>query len=272
VSSRSGIFIVLIAVLAMLGAAPAPAAGLQGARAADSALYVTFHANHTITMTLLDGTPVGTTSAPPSVIPAGDYTIHLDNSDEVAGPEFNLAGPGVKVVDDMFFGEAPSSTHGVTLQPNATYTWRDDEQPNVVFTFTTSAAAAGSSGGTSTGGTSSSSSSASGSSSSSSVVGSGIKPIPLRGTLIGTVGAAGRLTLEAKGRGVSTIKSGRYKISVDDTSARWGFTVREVRKPAVTVTGTSFVGKRTVTVDLKAGQWLFYPSSTGKKSYFVVSA
>jgi hypothetical protein len=45
--------------------------------------------------------------------------------------------------------------------------------------------------------------------------------------------------------------------------------VQEIRKTPVAVTGVPFVGKRSVTVTLKPGQWFFY-SPAGKKSYFVV--
>jgi hypothetical protein len=270
-SSRLGIVMSPVALLVAL--ITALTVDATSSRAADQALYVTFHANHTITVTLLDGTPVGTTSGPPTVIPAGDYTLHLDNSDEVAGPEFDISGPGVKVVDDLFFGEAPSATHRVTFQPSATYTWRDDARPSEVFVFTISAATPSGSSGSSSGTTTGSSSSGSSSSSKSSgVVGSGIKSVPFRGTLAGTVSTAGRLTLTRNGKGVSTIKSGRYKITIDDKTSRSGFTVQEIRKQPVAVTGVSFVGKRSVTVELKAGQWFFYSPSAGKKNYFVVSA
>ena len=45
--------------------------------------------------------------------------------------------------------------------------------------------------------------------------------------------------------------------------------MQQLRKPAKTLTGLSFVGKRTVTVDLKPGQWTFY-SPSGKKTDFTV--
>ncbi len=65
------------------------------------------------------------------------------------------------------------------------------------------------------------------------------------------------------------LKSGRYTFSVQDTTAKAGFTVQQIRKQPVTLTGVSFVGKQTKTVELKPGQWFFY-SPSGKKSYFIV--
>jgi hypothetical protein len=90
--------------------------------------------------------------------------------------------------------------------------------------------------------------------------------------LLGAVGPAGQLTLTLNGKGVSTLRSGRYRLTVDDRAGTHGFSVQEVRKPAVAVTGASFVGKHTVTVELKTGQWLFYATPAGKKNYFVVRA
>ena len=34
----------------------------------------------------------------------------------------------------------------------------------------------------------------------------------------------------------------------------------------------AFEGKRSKTVNLKAGQWFFYPSFVGKKDYFIVTS
>ena len=133
---------VLTAVAVLVGAL-ALVAAVPGARAANLQLVVTFNANHTISVTLPDGTPVGTTSGPPTVIPAGFYTLTLDDSAVVAGPQFDLQGPGVSLVDNMFYGETASATDTADLAPSSTYTWRDDENPSVVYTFMTSAVVAG---------------------------------------------------------------------------------------------------------------------------------
>ncbi len=106
--------------------------------------------------------------------------------------------------------------------------------------------------------------------SNSSLIGTGIKAVPFRGTLIGTVGAAGKLTLSLKGKRVSSLKPGRYKIAVDDKTPKGGFTIGRPNSKSVTVTGSSFVGKHTVTLQLKAGQWMFY-SSAAKKNHFTVA-
>jgi hypothetical protein len=234
----------------------APAAG------ADGDLYVTFLPSHAITFTQASGVPVGTTAGAPTVIPSGGYTIHFDDSVGVAGPAFDLRGPGVSVVEDLFFGEAPSATHFVTLQPNATYTWRDDEQPDVVYTFTTSTASVGgapqqtpASGGTTSG------------TPSQDVVGSGV--VPFRGALDAIVSTAGRLSLSRLGKTVASLRAGRYTFDVDDESKTSGFTVQQIRKAPVAVTGGRFVGSHAVTLTLRPGQWYFY-SPGGKRHFFFV--
>lgn len=251
--------------LGLPGGAFVSGAGAQQARLGDLSLTVTFQANHTITVTLPDGTPVGTTSGAPSVIPAGAYTLHLENPYEVSGPSFDIVGPGVNVVDDMFFGESPSSTHAVIFQPSSSYIWRDDETPNVVFAFNTSATISG----TATSETGSSTSIPSSSSTSKPVVGSAIKPTTFRGTLVATVTSTGRLALTKTGKSVTTLSAGRYTFDVQDESTKAGFIVQALRKQAVTLTGASFVGKHAVPVTLNAVQWLFF-SAGGKKNYFVV--
>jgi hypothetical protein len=163
-------------------------------------------------------------------------------------------------------GDNKTELFDVVLAPSSTYVFVDDRQPNLARVVVSTASSA-SAGGSSSGGTSGGSST--GTSSNSSIVGSDLKPAVFRGNLAGSVGVTGKLTLTAGGTKIARILSGRYKITVDDRTAKLGFTMQRIRKPAITLTGLSFVGKRTVTVDLKAGQWVFY-SPSGKKTYFTV--
>jgi hypothetical protein len=249
--------------------------GVNAASARTAALEfeVTFNANDSISVTLPDGTPVGTTSGAPTVIPAGFYTLNLNDSAVVSGPQFDLQGPGVNLVDNMFYGETASATDTADFAPSSTYTWRDDEHPSVVFTFTTSAVVAGGPSASGSAGPTAGGTPSSGSGPSQDVVGSEApKPDPLRGPLVGTVSATGKLTLTRDGKNVATLKSGRYTITVTDRSAKSGFLIEEIRKTATTISGASFVGKRSVSVDLKAGQWFFFPTFVGKKTYFIVTS
>jgi hypothetical protein len=142
--------------------------------------------------------------------------------------------------------------------------------------FQASGSAGGSSGGSSSGGSSSGGSSSGGSSSGGSSSGGassgGAKAgsggasggTAVLGTLAGTVSPSGKLTLLFKGKAVSKLKSGRYKITVTDKAPARSFVVQQSKKGPITVSGVSFIGSRTVTVSLAAGKWTFF-TSTGPK-------
>src|SRR5262249_10872434 len=156
--------------------------------------------DRTFALSLADGTPVGTSSAPGTVIPAGTYRVNMDDTAE-AVMQFHLAGPGVELVTNMTFGEDAAQTLVETFQPSSTYTFRDDFQPGLVRFFSTSSTSSSSSesgGGASTGSTPTKSQSGGSPVISHDIVGSRIKPF--RGTLAGAVSPAGKLTLTFKGK------------------------------------------------------------------------
>jgi hypothetical protein len=173
----------------------------------------------------------------------------------------------VALLTDLRYGELANETFVETFLPNSTYTYQDDNQPSLVRSVFSTSAGSGSSSGSSSPGGSSSGSTSSGkisgaAQSNTAVVGSAAKTATsglFRGSLAGTVTSAGKLTLTRNGKGVGTLKAGRYSITVDDKTAKAGFTVQEIRKPSVALTGVSFVGKHTGTVDLKTGQWISTP-------------
>ena len=254
-------FAALVAALLLL----APVA--QGRQAANLTLNVTFFANGSISVSLPDGTPVGTTSGPPTVIPAGVYTIVvLGPGGCTQLPLFDLSGPGERLEDDMIGGEVTSETHPATFQPNSTYTWRtDNDSASPVHTFVTSSQVLGTaqvqSNTTPTG--------PAPPPTAQDVVGSAV--VPFRGSLMGTVSAAGKLTLAFKGRSVEKLIAGRYTIRVVDRSSSSGFTVERAKHAPLKVTSADFVGKHTASVDLTAGTWLFAPNA-GKTAFSVVVA
>jgi hypothetical protein len=237
-----------------------------GAFADTPVMYVVFRADHTFFAYLADGTPVGTTGGAATVIPAGTYKLILDDTSET-DMDFDLAGPGVKLVTNMSHAEEGSAAFLETFQPSSTYTFRDDSHPGVVWAFQTSAAVLPSSPTTTT--TCSTCSKPGSSTGQTDVVGSQV--VPHRGSLSGSVTAAGRLALEFKGQPVATLRSGGYAVTVVDRSAHRGFTLQGLKRPPVTLTRRAFVGTRTVTLDLTAGQWTFF-SPGGNKRYFIVTA
>jgi plastocyanin len=81
--------------------------------------------------------------------------------------------------------------------------------------------------------------------------------------LIGTVGPGFTITLKKGAAKVKTLKAGKYTFVITDKASIHDFTIeREKGGPKIekTLTGTSFQGKKTVTVTLKKGSWKFYCS------------
>jgi hypothetical protein len=229
-------------------------------------LYVVFRADRTFFAYLGNGTPVGSTSGAPSVITAGTYKLILDDTSET-DMDFDLSGPGVKLVTNMSHAEESSAAYLETFQPSSTYTFRDDSHPSVVWTFTTSSETLPASGTTTT--TCSSCTKPGKTTGPTDVVGSQVAAN--RGALAATVSPVGKLALEYKGKAAGALKAGIYTVTVVDRSPKRGFTLQRARRPAVTLTKAPFVGRRTVKLALAAGQWTFF-SPGGKKHYFIVVA
>jgi hypothetical protein len=179
--------------------------------------------------------------------------------------QFKLTGPGVNAFDNLGDGDNAFDLITETFQPSSTYVAQDLNQPSVArVAFTT--AASGSAGGT-TGSTSSSTSTKG--STQPSLVGSAA--IPFRGSLDAIVFENGRLALSRNGKAVSFLKSGRWTFSVDDESARAGFSVQVLHGKATKVTGAAYTGSHDVTLQLKPGRWFFFTPGGRKSVFFVTS-
>jgi hypothetical protein len=238
----------------------------ESSSAASLSLTISFFANGTISVTLPDGTPLGATSGAPTLIPAGFYTLLFSGPGGcTALPYFHLTGPGTNIVTNMAEGASQKTTNTANLQPSSTYVWSDDAFPGVVHTFVTSAVIEGTppSSETSTTG-----SAAKGKGVSyQDIVGSDI--VPFRGTLTAAVSAAGRLSVAYKGKSVAGLKAGKYTIEVTDGSSTNGFILQKLKHAAVSVTGNAFMGKRSVSVHLTPGKWLF-GAGPGKTTYVIL--
>ena len=233
---------------------------------ANPSISVRFSLTGTITATLPDGSPLGAASGPPPVIPAGYYTVNLIGPGGCANiPYFELNGPGESIVNNLTEGELDNDVVNAYFQPNSTYTWRNRDVPGSVFTFATSSQVvgtppphAGPGGLTGSGHTTVSSTD---------FVGSAI--LPLRGTLKIAVNAAGKLSLAYNGKSVSSLKAGRYTLSVTDQSATSGFSLEKKSHVARAITGRKYVGKTSLAkFELTAGKWVFIPAG-GKQSFTV---
>jgi hypothetical protein len=267
---------VLLAVAAAVVLAP-----LAGAADATQKLYVTFQLTGTFRVTQPDGTAIGSSVAPGTTITPGTYELVFDNSQNVKNLDFQVAGPNVSLQETMGGGEETSFSDYVTFLPNAQYRYFDGNNITSPIFFLQTSAGGGSVGANGSGlpgsntqitGTGTSNATDVGSKSGSSGLGAGgAAPLPLRGALSGTVSGAGSVRLTLGGKTVTSLRSGRYTITVADHSARSGFTIQGTKQGATTVTAVPFVGTRRATLTLRPGQWLYYPTFVGKKTYFLVT-
>ena len=249
------------AVTALLAVPPAA----LGHATANPSIRVQFSLTGTISVTGPTGAPLGTTSGPPTVIPAGYYTVLLLGPGGCATiPYFELHGPGENIVNNLTEGELDNDSVNAYLQPNSTYTWKNREVPGSIFTFVTSSdvqgappPVAGPKGNESTNHTTVKSTD---------FVGSAI--LPFRGTLKAVVSAGGKLSLAYNGKSVARLQAGRYTVAVTDGSTTSGFTVQKLRHVTTSITGRKFVGRQSTKLELTAGKWVFAPSG-GKQSFTI---
>jgi hypothetical protein len=209
-----------------------------------------------------NGTRIRSATAPGTVIPPGSYLL-IVNTDVPETRDsfhiFHLFGPGVNMSSDLLPCENPREIYEVTLRPSSTFTYEDTRHPETTHVvFTTSAT--GSSTDTSGGSSGPAGTTSSGTVSNSSTVGTAV----FRGTLAATV-AAGKLTLSRNGRAVSKLKTGRYRIAVDDRTTTGGFMLLRPNKDTVRVTASAFVGKRAVTLTLRPGGWSYGSGSVTRR-------
>jgi hypothetical protein len=230
-------------------AALAAAAGAGGARAGLPSLYVNYKTeNCTFTLTNDAGKTVRT------ILP-GAYQVVIATpgtfGDHYTSTEtgllackgfvgFRLTGPGVDIRTTLDFGDASGETYPATFKAGATYTVQDDH--NVAGTRRSFEVAT-----------------------------SGSVGVPLRGVLFATVGPKGELALSRNDKTVSSLKQGKWTLSVRDDSKTTGFTLQQLSKSPVAVTTGSYYGFKEVTVTLTPGQWTFF-SPGGKKHAFRVIA
>jgi hypothetical protein len=77
--------------------------------------------------------------------------------------------------------------------------------------------------------------------------------------LHGTVGPGFTISLkDAHGKKVKTLKHGKYTFVVQDTASIHNFTLNGPGIKKKTITGTSFVGTKTVALTLKRGTYKYY--------------
>jgi hypothetical protein len=226
-------------------------------------LNVTFFANDSIAVTLPNGTSVGSTSGPPTVIPAGFYTVQLSGPMGLpAGlPIFHLSGPGVDLMSNLNEGGVDSAMDQASFAPSSSYTWTDDAIPGVVHTFATSADIGG------TAPAAAVSPHKGAPTQDQDIVGSAVAPT--RGTLTATVSPAGRPSVALDGSTVSRLLAGSYRIAVTDHNPTAGLVVTKTGQRPRSLSGAAYVGRRSVSVKLTPGRWTF-TSRVGQKSGYSI--
>jgi hypothetical protein len=207
------------------------------------------------------------------VVPGGVGVDHLVDGDMTGcrgWVQFQMTGPGIDLFTTLDSGcDAFLLMPAQNFKAGATYTLQDLNQPSVTRTalsvLSAGAAPVPVSPYTATSGKTSTFKD---------LVGSKVSSV-LRGTFAGTIAGSlttnGKLAVTTKGKAVSNLKPGRYKVTVLDETSKSGFTIQKAGGPAVTITGTKFLGRKSVAVNLKAGKWAL-TSGSGKVYHFTVAS
>lgn len=273
-AAAGGVVRSLLLGAALLVAVGVVAAFVPTARASSGTtpeLYVTFAADGSASITLSDGTPVGTASGAPTVIAAGYYTVLMSGPEGCSESLYvDIEGPGVDLVGSLDNGEVATATYTVDFLPNSTYTWRTEGFPDEVYAFTTSSTISSASPPSSTAVQPAGASSSSQELVGQDVVGSATSTVPFRGTLIGTVSPSGRVTLTFGGKVLGRVVAGSYRVTVTDESRVSGFVLIERHQLPDPITGARYLGRRSVIVDLSPGAWFVAPRFPGPTSAFTV--
>jgi hypothetical protein len=250
------------AACAALGATLVLVAAAQARSRTNPILSVAFAPDGSVSVTTTDGMTVGTSSGTPTVIPAGYYTLLFSGiRDCGAAPYFRLDGPGVSVVSQVNGEPNPLLSTQVRFLPASTYSWSDAGTPGAVYQFTTSSQMVGSPPVASTG--------SPGTFTSQDIVGSGLHS-PF-GSLSATIAANGTVTLLQTGKPLRKLKSGRYTFTVVSHDPRSGFSIERTASHTVAVSRGAFTGKRSVSVSLTKGKWIFIATPGKASSSFVVA-
>jgi len=271
-AARARRFVTLTALATALAAVlvSTGSAGLRAGGAANPTLYFMYAMN--CTFTIVDDSGKTVTSIAP-----GHYQVDVrtplafgtmpnpgPGSDMTAcrgAPQFQLTGPGVDLFTTMTAGCESDKIFTETFQPNGTYVAQDLNQPSVAHaSFTTLAS------GTPIVPTVTYGGGKGKPEVSTDIVGS----LAVLGTLNATV-SGGKPALTTQGKTVSRLKAGRYTWTITDRDPKAGFMIlAPTSKAPTSLSGVTFVGKRSVAIKLTAGRWTYY-TNLGTVHYFRVT-
>lgn len=267
---RRLVILLAVAACGILGIG-AEALVASGAASDSSSIVVTYTSPVAFRVKLGDGTNV--TSG--TMIPAGSYQLFVYDDSEDASPAFSFTGPGVSVhsnLNSTGMGiDSPSVLGVVTLQTNSSYQLQDSTVgASSLVPFSTSSAATA----TVVVGTTSSGPPPSAPATTTTTA-TTTHPTPvsvIRGSLSGSVSAAGKPALKLGGKAVKTLKPGRYTITVGDHSPKAGLILGTSAGHTTTLSKAAAVGTSgKTTLRLTEGKWFFEASAHGPKTWFSVT-
>jgi hypothetical protein len=272
----------ILAAAFLAAAVFVPAVGASSRDAAPSTtptLYVNYTMNCTFSIVNDSGQPV--TQIPPGtyqvmvttpimfklVVPGGPGIDDMAPGDMTGchgWVQFSLTGPSVNLSTTLDVGcDSNLLLPPTTFKPGSTYVAVDNNQPSVTRTTFTTAAS-----GTPPAPTSTPYDATSGKGDvQQSLMASG----SVLADLSGGVSSSGLVSLLNRGHAVKSLPAGKYRFTIVDKDTKGGFSILGPKSTKVsTLTGPGYVGRRTVTLNLTTGRWVFY-SNVGKQSTFMVS-
>jgi hypothetical protein len=207
-------------------------------------------------MTVDGAGTLASTSPPGTILPPGSYQIRVSMPNPSTGytcgaPSFSLTGPGVSSVTNFPYESILDDHVLPDLQPSSTYTAQDANAPAATHVFFSTSA---------TGSSTSllpkaTTTTTPGASTEPDLVGSGL--LPLRGRLAAAVSAKDVPSLKLGATHVTSLRAGRYSITVTDGSRTSDFTIEKVGGRPIALTSRLYLGKKTRLVTLTAGKWTF---------------
>jgi hypothetical protein len=87
-----------------------------------------------------------------------------------------------------------------------------------------------------------------------------------------TIQRSSKATLVSDGKRVVSLKTGRYRIVVNDESPDAGFLLGQLNRSPATITGIKFRGRRLMTLNLTPGEWVFFSTSAEGTDFLVTAS
>jgi hypothetical protein len=191
--------------------------------------------------------------SPATNLPAGTYTVEVKDLSEQHN--FHLFGPGVDQKTEISTSSEASWT--VTFQDQNGYSFQCDAHSSLTGNFTVGSLPAPAAVTTHA--------------ADPTPVATAPSPpqLPLRGGLQGVVGPGVTVDLLKGGKRVARIPRGIYEFAISDKSKKDGFTIRQVVGGRFTseLTPARFVGRKTVSIELRPGKWKVYSTVRETAAY-----